>query len=269
MIANPARSSRLIRRFLLRLVVLVAIVVGFMVFATHYMVPTTVPGVGIILFKGGLKQVVSPQAGWIQSYAKEEGDPISKGDVLALMRAHGNADKEVPIYAHVAGQIAEIIAYPDTVVSQGQPIAIITDAKNPLLDLEMLSFVSSLDGKKIQPGMLVRITPSIVDPLRTGHLLARVKRVGKLPMSLAAVQSVVKIPEVAHYIRDQLSAEPFVVVLSLNQDPEHITGYAWDGPGPNFMLDSGIIAQASIVTEEKSLAARIFPMLFHGALGVH
>jgi hypothetical protein len=107
--------------------------------------------------------------------------------------------------------------------------------------------------------MQVLVAPSIVNPLVSGYMVAKVKRVGKLPMSKAAVQSLVKIPEVAHYIRDQLNAEPFIVIAMPKLNDNNITGYEWTGPGPKMSLDSGIIAHFTIITQEESLSNKILP----------
>jgi hypothetical protein len=261
-VAQFTHQYRFARRFLPRLILLLLALVAIILFCASFRIPQKVPGVGLLLLKGGLKQVLSPATGTIESFVKEEGDVIKLGDIIAYIRDHADQDVKKPIIAHTEGIIAEIIAYPDTLVAKGQAIAIMTNHGDVTKDLELIGFVSSLEGKKITRGMDALIDPSIINPHVTGHLVATVKRVGKLPMSKAAIQSVIKIPEVAHYIRDQINAEPFVVVLSLKQNESHQTGYAWTGPGPNFALDSGIIADIFIITEEASLAERLFPSIF-------
>lgn len=251
--------------FVLALMVACTIVITFTIL---YKIPEKIDGVGLILLKGGLKQILSPKNGVVEYYVKEEGDVIQKGEVVAFIKSLDEHETTQPIIAHADGIIAEIIAYPDTQVSLGQPLAIITHQGDPYSDLELIGFVSSLEGKKISPNMPALITPSIIDPNTFGYLQGEVTKVGRLPMSKAAIQSVIKIPEVAHYIREQIDAEPFVVNLSLSKDVGSKTGYAWTGPGPNFGLDSGIIADFFIITSQKSLAERLFPSLFRKDFGV-
>src|SRR5580698_9805641 len=106
-------ASWFMRSLLPRIMLLALAMVLVIAFFCLYKVPSIVPGVGLLLFKGGLKQIVSPYTGIIVSYTKEEGDDIAKGEIVALIRSHGQ-DKERPILAHISGHIAEIIAYPDT-----------------------------------------------------------------------------------------------------------------------------------------------------------
>jgi hypothetical protein len=250
--------SWLARVLMPRIVLLVVVWFGIIAFLWLVKIPSIVPGVGLLLYKGGLKQVASPYSGTVVSYTKEEGDDIAQGDIVAFVRLY-NGYEQKPIIAHISGHVAEIIAYPDTEIKKGQPMMILTDSRNPKADLEIVGFVSSLEGKKISSGMKVLVAPSIVNPLLSGYMVAKVYRVGKLPMSKAAVQSLVKIPEVAHYIREQLNAEPFIVIAMPSLNYNHTTGYQWTGPGPKMPLDSGIIAHFKIITQEESLSNKILP----------
>lgn len=250
--------SWLVTMLLPRMILLVMMLVGTIVFLMLNSLPEVVHGVGVLLYKGGLKQITSPYSAVVVSYTKEEGDYVNRNDIIAFVRPH-NSYEEKPILAHHFGVIAEIIAYPDSDIIKGHPMVILTDSKNPQSDLEMIGFVASLDGKKITQGMKVLVTPSIVDPLVTGYMLASVSKVGKLPMSKSSVQSLVKIPELGHYIKENLHAEPFMVMAMPLLRADHITGYAWSGPGPNIMLDSGIIAHFKVIIAEDSLLKKILP----------
>jgi hypothetical protein len=247
------------------LVAFLIMTTGMMVFLALYTYPQQIRGLGFLVLHGDLKQILSPVSGTIEEWLKEEGDAVkAQEDVVAIL---SNDDRNIKrVSSKVDGVIAEIIAYPDTSVSINQPLAIITNQGDVRNDLEVIAFVSSLDGKKIEPGMKALIDPSIIDPARQGHLKGEVKRVGKLPMSKAALLSLVKIPELAKYIRERIEAEPFVVILSLAKDSEHKTGYQWSGPGPNFLLDSGIIADIFVIIAEPTILSILLPSLFSSDL---
>ena len=146
-------------------------------------------------------------------------------------------------------------------MQKGESLALITALGDVRHHLELIGFVSSLEGKKISLGMKARIWPSISNTYHDGALLATVKQVGKLPMAKAAVQSIIKIPGLAKYIRNKIEAEPFLVVLALDKDPKQTSGYRWSKAGPSFELDSGVIADFDIIYDEQSLLARSFPAL--------
>lgn len=244
--------------------VLVATLVIFVVGAATLVYPQKIPGVGILLMGGELKQIVSPVHGVVESWLVEEGDSINNGDEVALVRA-ADDDSLVKVNANSSGVVAEIISYAPAQIRKGQALAIVTSHGDVTRDLELVGFVSSLDGKLIQPGMKALISPSIIDVHRDGNLLGTVKRVGKLPMTKEAVLSVVKIPEIAKYIRSKIEAEPFVVVISLDYNTTNMTGYRWNGPGPTTLLDSGIFANFDVIYQETSMLSRLWSSPTRGA----
>lgn len=240
---------------------LAALFFGGLVLAYLIVIPETVPGLGMLLFKGELGQIVSHRAGVITSWLKEEGDTIHAGEKLAEMVEH-DTEKTIAIVAPHTGVIAEITAFNNTAVQKGQTLAIISHEGDPRNDLELTGFVSSLDGKKIKPGMVALIDPTISDVSRHGQMMARVKRVGKLPVTKAAILSILKIPEMSEFIRNQIQAEPFVVVLEPIKDDKTKTGYQWTGPGPDDVLDSGIFARINIVVDRQRLLHMLAPTRF-------
>lgn len=242
------------------LIILTGLLIAFFVFASLYIVPRVVPGLGILLVQGELGEVLSPSEALLDSWLVEEGDALKINQPLAKIRTPEHLEL-VDILAPQEGLMAEIIAYPGTQVKKGESLALITSLGDVRHHLELVGFVSSLEGKKITPGMKARVWPSITSASHEGALLAKVKQVGKLPMAKAAVQSIIKIPGLAKYIRNKIEAEPFLVVLALEKDEHHKSGYAWSKSGPSFELDSGVIADFDIIYDEESLLARSLPAL--------
>jgi len=242
------------------LVILVGLLIAFFVFSSLYIVPRVVPGLGILLVQGELSEVLSPSEALLDSWLVEEGDALKIGQALARIRPAEHLEL-VDILATQKGLMAEIIAYPKTHVNKGESLALITSLGDVRHHLELIGFVSSLEGKKISAGMKARVWPSITSAYHDGALLATVKQVGKLPMAKAAVQSIIKIPGLAKYIRNKIEAEPFLVVLALDKDEHQKSGYAWSKAGPAFELDSGVIADFDIIYDEQSLLRRSFPAM--------
>ena len=124
--------------------------------------------------------------------------------------------------------------------------------------------------------MKANIWPSITNAQRDGALEAVVKRVGKLPTSKAAVQSLVKIPGLAKYMRNRIEGEPFLVVLSLVADQSSVTGYRWRRCRTSYELDYGVIADFDIIYDEPSILGLYYGHLFimpwkegHDRLAIH
>jgi hypothetical protein len=222
--------------------------------------PETISGVGLLLLKGEIGQILSPKTGTLENWLKEEGDAVKKGEIVAHLMDY-DTNQVVKVLANTDGIIAEIVSYNNTRVQKGDALAIITSHGDVRHDLQVIGFVSSLEGKKIKAGMDAVVNPSVSDEFRAGHMHATVIKVGKLPMSKASVQSLVKIPEVAKYIRSQIKAEPFVVYLSLTPDEKNLTGYQWSGPGPGFTLDSGTYVEISIIYQKPTFFELLWPTL--------
>lgn len=260
----PRRRYAIHRRhsemsFMPWILLLVLAAAGLVVFAALFKVPERVFGLGLALVEGELRQILSPTRGTVERFLKEEGDSIRVGDPVAIIQIDDGEDEFKTVFAQFDGVIAEIIAYPNTVVKKGQALTLVTKGDDNLHGLEILGFVSSLEGKAIKPGMKAQVFPSITKPYVHGHIVATVKRIGKLPMSLSAVQSAIKIPEVGNYIRNKLDAEPISVTLTLEKDPTHKTGYRWSGAGPDYEIDSGMITDFAVIIDEPSLLSYLWP----------
>lgn len=234
---------------------------SMIIIAAFYKVPRLIRGLGILLMQGEMTQIISPKEATLDAWLVEEGSKVKAGQGLATLRSHDASLKAFNVFAPKSGLLAEIIAYPGSQVSIGQGIALLTPEGDARRHLEVLGFVSSLEGKKIKAGMQARVWPSVTSAYEHGALLALVKQVGKLPMAKAAVQSIVKIPELAKYIRNRIEAEPFLVVLSLPLDMHTPSGYRWSGAGPAFALDSGIIVDFDIIYDEPSLLGLLWPAI--------
>lgn len=235
--------------------------VAFFIFISLYRISLTTDGLGIILFKGGMGQLSSTQSATVEKWFLEEGDAFKTGDKLVSLRSHLPPFRLDALKANDAAILAEVVAYPGTKVEPGDALAFLSAHGDKRSDLEVIGFVSSLEGKKIHSGMRVSIMPTITNEYRDGILLGEVKRVGKLPVSKAAINSLVKIPELAKYIRSRIEAEPFLVVINLQKDQLQPSGYRWQGRGPPFVLDSGLLAYFRVEYEQKTLLETFWPWL--------
>lgn len=237
------------------------LIVAAFAFGLLFTWPQTINGLGILLVKGEIGQVVSPINATVERWLLEESDEVKVGQEALLLRPNDEPNKLVSIKAQSSGHIAEILAYPGTHVRIGDGLALLTAQGDKRKDLELIGFVSSLSGKKVKAGMKALVWPSVTSAQSEGAIVAVVKRVGKLPTAKAALKSLVKIPELAKYIRNRIEDEPFLVVLTLLPDDTQISGYAWQGKGPLFELDYGIVADFSITYSTTSLLTRLWPSL--------
>ena len=128
--------------------------------------------------------------------------------------------------------------------------------------LKAVSYFTVKDGKRIQPGMQVRLTPSTVQQERFGSLVATVDSVAAFPVTADGAATVVGNSKVASDLTKD--GRVIEVVLNLETDPNHPTGFRWDlAGGPSFPVTSGTLATAHADIERVPPLAMVVPILRH------
>ena len=116
--------------------------------------------------------------------------------------------------------------------------------------LEAVFYVSLADGKRIQPGMQARISPSIIRSEEYGLLLAEVTSVEQLPRTQAEMMAVLGNDAVVQ----SLSSSGFIIEVRLDveKDANTPTGYKWTSAnGPPAILLDGILSDGRVVTSQQ------------------
>lgn len=144
-----------------------------------------------------------------------------------------------------AGRVVEVVVSAGNVISPGKTILRLESLTGPL---EVLAYVSALEGKKVRPGMDVRVVPTTERALAHGHLHGRVNYVSVYPVTREYLTSELGGNErLADYLlADGSSIE---VGIDLLQDPS--TGkYAWfPWPNDGAQVESGQLVEAFVVLE--------------------
>ncbi len=135
----------------------------------------------------------------------EEADLTGKRDLAILSaqqdvndaRRHADElkmqlDQATQIFSPMDGVITEIKASPGTVVAPGKPVLSIETSGT---GLELLLYVPPEFGKKVAPGMEVRVEPATVKKEEFGTLLGTVVAVSDFPMTAEGMASVLQNPE--------------------------------------------------------------------------
>jgi HlyD family secretion protein len=199
----------------------------------------------------------------------EESDLIGRRDldVLAAEQAVNDArrhvdelkiqlDQSTEIVSPLDGVITELKATPGTVVAPGKPILSIETAGS---GLELLLYVPPEFGKKVAPGMDVRIEPSTVKKEEFGTLIGKVVAVSDFPMTAEGMASVLQNPQLVTRFMEQ--GPPYAVRVELSPN-DSASGYRWSGgPGPTVKLSSGTTVRAAITTNRRAPISLLLPLL--------
>jgi HlyD family secretion protein len=111
-------------------------------------------------------------------------------------------------------------------------------------ELQAVLYLPPADGKDIQPGMSVQISPSNVPRQQYGVLLGKVASVGAYPATYDGMLAVLGNEELARML--SVDGAPIEIRVELIKASTP-SGYQWSSPqGPAFQVQSGTFCTANI-----------------------
>lgn len=163
------------------------------------------------------------------------------------------------IISNYNGRVLELAIVPGQSLTQGIRIGTI-EAQDANSELTSVVYFPVSEGKKIQPGMELQITPSTVKRERFGGIVGNVTRVSAFPVTQAGAASVVGGPEL---LQNLSSKEPQLQVFAtLKPDSTTASGFHWSSSkGPQMPVTSGTTASVRVTVEEQAPIAFVFPIL--------
>ncbi|WP_427158678.1 NHLP bacteriocin system secretion protein [Aliinostoc sp. HNIBRCY26] len=169
--------------------------------------------------------------------------------------------KNSQIISQYSGRILEITVNPGEVISAGNRLASI-DAENPNSKLVGISYFAIADGKKIQPGMQMQITPQTVKRERFGGIVGNVTNVSSFPITKEAVAKEVGNPELAAGLISEKQDGVMQIFANLELDPKTASGYKWSSSaGPQLKISSGTTTMVRVTVEERAPITFVLPIL--------
>lgn len=158
-----------------------------------------------------------------------------------------------------SGRVLEISATPGQVVLQGTPIGAIAAQKRSV-QLESVAFFPVGDGKQIQPGMKLQVTPSTVQRERFGGIIGAVTDVSAFPVTKEGALSVVGSSE---FVEGLMSQGPQILITArLQPDTSTVSRYKWSSSkGPEMKVTSGTTTSVQVTVEERAPITFVLPIL--------
>ena len=180
-----------------------------------------------------------------------------KREISQLELQLGNNSQIISQYS---GRILEITLTPGQVVSAGTRLATI-EAENPKSKLVAVTYFPVADGKKIQPGMTMQITPQTVKRERFGGMLANVTNISRFPITKEAAASEVGNAEV---VEGLIAQQQGLIQVFSDLEPDSTTpsGYKWSSSiGPQMKISSGTTTIVRVKVEERAPITFVLPIL--------
>ena len=204
------------------------------------------------------EQLASVEQSIAQNQMTQSGQTIHVEDLRRdLKEMTGRLGASVEVKSAYAGRVLEVIAGQGGMVSVGTRILTLEPLDAPI---ETVVYVPAGEGKKILPGMQVRISPSTVKVEEYGFLVGKVKAVSNFPITPEGLKRVLRNDRLVETLMGK--SAPIEVVAELVPDPSTPSGYKWSSSkGPPTQIFSGTLATASVVVENRTPISYVLPVV--------
>ncbi|MEH2158479.1 NHLP bacteriocin system secretion protein [Nostoc sp.] len=146
----------------------------------------------------------------------------------------------------------------------------VTTPKTPLVTLSVgdkktsliaVSYFRVEDGKQIQPGMIVQITPTSVKRERFGGIVGKVTSVSPLPVTKEGAKSVIGNPDLVTNIL-LTGGGDIEVRTEMELAPSNFSGYRWSSSqGPKLNISAGTTTSVRVKVAEQAPITYVLPIL--------
>jgi HlyD family secretion protein len=167
--------------------------------------------------------------------------------------------KQGKVISSHSGRVLEIMAAPGQAISPGTRLGTIA-AQNSTSKLLGITFFSDSDGKKLQFGMPVEITPATVKRERFGGIVGSVKNISPFPVTKEGVTRLVGNPEVTQAL--MVKGPQIQVLVDLQPDPSTFSQFKWSSSkGPQLNVSAGTSTTVRVTVEDRAPITFILPIL--------
>ncbi|MBF0334650.1 MAG: NHLP bacteriocin system secretion protein [Alphaproteobacteria bacterium] len=165
-------------------------------------------------------------------------------------------DQAATVLAPGDGRVTEVKLAAGAVVALGQPVLSIESAGAVL---QGIVYIPTEHGKKVRPGMLARVEPSMIRKEEYGTLVGKVVSVSDFPATRQGIAALVQNDTmVEQYTK---AGAPYEARVNLVPAATP-SGYAWtSGDGPAVRMTSGTVVEANIAVERRRPVDLILPLM--------
>ncbi len=242
------------RRGWIALIALISLVVAAIVWSIFGSLPVMMKANGVLFREDGVEEIFAPQNGQISDLKVKTGDSVKAGQIVAVFKS--GQGSSVDITAPTAGTVLDTPVRKDSAVESGTTLLKIELTSKPLKGMILLPLV---EGKRLQQGAKVQITPSNVRSQEHGYLMGKVVAVSPYPAT-------------SESLFDQLKSRELVQMLSsggaviradveLEKDSGTVSGFKWSTPkGPPYQMTGATLFSANLVVGEQRPISLVLPI---------
>ncbi len=159
-----------------------------------------------------------------------------------------------------AGRILEVKARAGDIISRGTSMVSLQLSDQDVRGLQAVIYVPTKDGKYVENGMEVQISPLSAPREEFGFLMGEVTYVSEFP---STSQGMLKVLANDNLVRSLMAGgAPFAVYADLIPNPEALSGYKWSSSkGEQLRVNSGTLCAVTITVRERPPVELVIPYL--------
>ena len=161
------------------------------------------------------------------------------------------------IRAPVSGRVTDIKAQVGAVLQPGESVLGIQRGDE---GLDVLIYVSTADGKRVEPGMPARVSPNTVRHAEYGYMTGVVESISGFPASVDSMAAVLQNQELAETFAS--SGAPYTGRIALIPDATTASGFAWTSArGAELEITAGTLARVEVEVERQPPITLVIPLI--------
>ena len=176
---------------------------------------------------------------------------------IELRERQARLTETARVVSNRAGRVLELLVDRGDVVNPGTPLLSLEVVSE---ELQAVLFVPASAGKRVQPGMRVRVSPSTVKREEYGSMIGRVTWASEYPSTARGMTRLLGNEALVQRLMQE--GPPIQVNVTLEKDPKTPTGYRWSSStGPSVQISSGTLATGSVVVREERPINLVVPRI--------
>ena len=161
------------------------------------------------------------------------------------------------IRAPVDGRVTEIKAQVGAVLQPGESVLGIRTGDE---GLDVLMYVTTVDGKRVERGMPARVSPNTVRHVEYGYMTGAVESISEFPASVDSMAAALQNRELAESFASR--GTPYAGRIALTPDPATASGIAWTSArGAEVQVTAGTVARVEIEVERQAPITLVIPLI--------
>jgi len=174
---------------------------------------------------------------------------------IELRERQARLGEAARVVANRAGRVLELLVDRGDVVNPGTAILNLEVISE---DLMAVLFVPATAGKRVERGMVVRVSPSTVKREEFGAILGRVVWAAEYPSTSRGMVRLLGNDELVQKLMTE--GPPIQVNVTLERNPATPSGFRWSSStGPSVKISSGTLATGDVVVRQEAPINLLIP----------